>query len=264
MSTKSTAQQLADKLAEIEKSGSDFDAEMTAEVLGLFVPVTRDGGFSQGQLDTKALLKNKPRLTMFHSQSQPIGDRREAERACQGLRTGRGAHSEVAQLICKLIDEGSHINITVETLEPTADPKKSLFIWQLEATSTSDRTHQLTQPLADSAKVWNRDVVAQFVQPAVDTTKPYNKLIAVVADTVDEAITLALQYDKEWRWFNSHELFGSCLRDNQPKVVEVPGSERPRVVVFSGSDSCFSKKSSGGSGGGILNYRGIGGYRFTY
>lgn len=252
MPNKSTAQRLADKLAEIEKSGSDFDAEMTAEVLGLFVPVTRDGGFSQGQLDTTALLKHKPRLTMFHSRTQPLGgDKRHSERACQGLRGGKGAHAQVAALICDLIDEGGHINITVETPEPVVGAAKSVFIWQLEATTSSDRTHELTAPLADSAKVWNKDVVSQFVQPAVDTTKPYNKLIAVVADTAEEAISLAVQYDNEWRWFNgnAYAKLQDCLKDNEPKRVEVPGNERSRVVVFSGSDSALSKKSSGGLGG---------------
>lgn len=255
--SKSTAQQLADRLAEIEKSGSDFDAEMTAEVLGLFVPVTRDGGFSQGQLDTTALLKHKPRLTMFHSRTQPVGgDKRFAERDCQRLRDNT-VHGEVARLICKLIDEGGHINIQVETPEPTQGPAKAVFIWQLEATSTSDRTHQITQPLADSAKTWNKDVVAKHVQPAVDTTKPYNKLIAVVADSLAEAISLALQYNREWRWVDNHEGLAACLRDNQPKQVEVPGSEHSRLVVFSGSDSMFSKKSSGGDGF-------VGGYRYPW
>lgn len=256
MSTKSTAQMLADKLAEIEKSGSDFDAEMTAEVLGFFVPVTRDGSDIRGQLDTTALLVHKPRLTMFHSQSEPIGDRREAEHACQRLRTGNGAHAEVARLICKLIGEGNHINITVVTPEPAQGPEKSVFIWQLEATTSSDRTHTVTQPLTAS-KVWNTEVVEKFVRPAVDPTKPYNKLIAVVADTVEEAISLALQYNKEWRWLNNHELFGACLRDNEPKRVAVPGSERSRVVYSSGSDSCYSKKPTGDIGG-------FGGYRFGY
>jgi|AGTN01.1.fsa_nt_gi hypothetical protein len=253
MANKTTAQQLADKLAEIEKSGSDFDAEMTAEVLGLFVPVTRGEGFSQGELDTNALLKSKPRLTMFHARTQPIGDRRAAERSCQGLSAGKGVPAQVARLICTLIDEGNHINIVVETPEPVAAPAKTLFIWQLEATSSSDRTHKLEKPLAEWAKVWNVDVINKYVQPNVDTSKPYNKLVAVVADSVEEAISLALKDDREWRWFNSNEQFGDCLRHNEPKRVEVPGSERSRVVVLSGSDSLFSKKPSGGGnsfGGG--------------
>lgn len=254
MTKNTTAQQLADKLAEIEKSGSDFDAEMTAEVLGLFVPVTRESGFSKGELDTTALLKHKPRLTMFHSHSQPVGDRRQAERNCQCLSRGEGTYAEVARLICKLIDEGGHINIQVETPEPAFGAAKSVFIWQLEATSTSDQTHEFKSPLAEWAKTWNKDVVAQHVQPNVDTTKPYNKLIAVVADTQEEAIALASQHDKEWRWFKSHEAFVACLRDNQPKLVAVPGSERSRVVVFSGSDSAYSKKSAGDQG--YRGYRG--------
>lgn len=244
--SKSTAQQLADKLAEIEKSGSDFDAEMTAEVLGLFIPVTRDGGFSQGQLDTTALLKHKPRLTRFHSQSQPVGDRRAAERSCQGIARGNGVHADVARLICKLIDEGGHINIQVETPEPVLTATKSVFIWHLEATSTSDRTGELKKPLDTYAKVWNKDVINQHVQPAVDTTKPYNKLIAVVADSIDEAISLALQYNKEWRWLDDRDGLAACLRDNQPQQVAVPGNENSRVVVFTGWDSMFSKKPSGG------------------
>jgi hypothetical protein len=254
MTTKSTAQLLADKLAEIEKSGSDFDAEMTAEVLGLFVPVTRANGISQGELDTAALLKHKPRLTMFHSRSEPIGDRRAAERSCQGLSAGSGVTAQVARLICKLIDEGNHINIKVETPEPVSAAAKTLFIWQLEATSTSDRTHKITGSLSEYAKIWNRDVIDQYVQPNVDATKPYNKLVAVVADTVEEAIALALQDNKEWRWFNNAERFGDCLRDNQPKRIDVSGSERSRVVVLSGSESAYSKK---GSGGGYSPYRSI-------
>lgn len=246
-----TAQQLADKLAEIEKTGSDFDAEMTAEVLGLFVPVTRGDGFSQGDFDTTSLLKNKPRLTMFHSRTEPIRDRRAAERSCQGLSTGNGVPAQVARLMCRLIDEGNHITIKVETPEPVAGPMKTLFIWQLEATSSSDRTHKLDTPLAEYAKVWNRDVINQFVQPNVDTTKPYNKLVAVVADSVEQAISLALQHDKEWRWFSSNERFGDCLRSNEPRRIEVPGSERSRVVVLSGSDSAYAKKGSGSSGGGF-------------
>jgi hypothetical protein len=133
-----------------------------------------------------------------------------------------------------------------------------VFIWQLEPTSPTDRTHTLTEPLAEWAKTWNRDVIAKFVQPAVDTTKPYNKLVAVVADSVEEAIALALQDDKEWRWFNSNERFGDCLRNNEPLRVEVPGSERSRVVVLSGSDSAYSKKgSSNGGGFGSFGYRSL-------
>jgi hypothetical protein len=268
----SVEQRLYELITAIDAVDTDFHVKQVAEMLSKY---------RADVLDSKSLVQDAPRVAaaLAHMQPSPdflqrFGDETTESDLKGGLHTikiiidlYRGALQEVALLLKELFagygaEHGTGYPRIRQLLAQKVWPNRitveriaqktytCLYVWMIEDNyGYSGYSHLvLDKPLVESAKVWDRDLVEQIVQPLVAARQGEKllKFVVCVANNRIHAKQLAERHANEWKLYTQGHLFEQLDARDARHVVLLEKEERPRAIFVWGNSTCYQSPDSGG------------------